>query len=87
MYPTSNQYSTALASHSCTAGYKSSLIKKTKIERLTGGKFGYKKNPGGHAKIKGIFGRKKLVRIFLKKEFVKCTFMMIIQKRLIIQPL
>jgi len=33
-------------------------------------KIGYKKNPGGHAKIKGIFGRKKLVRIFLRKEFV-----------------
>ena len=40
MYQASNQCSTALASHSCTASYKSSLIKKTKIKRLTGGKFG-----------------------------------------------
>ena len=36
---------------------------------MTGGRFGYLKNPGGHAKIKGIFGRKKLVRVFLKRFF------------------
>ncbi len=34
MYPAANQYSTALASHSCTAVYKSSLIKKNKNRTL-----------------------------------------------------
>jgi hypothetical protein len=32
---------------------------------LTGGKFGIEKNPGGHAKINGIFGRIKFQQIFL----------------------
>jgi hypothetical protein len=34
---------------------------------MTGGKKRIKRNPRGHAKIKGIFGSRKLVVIFLKK--------------------
>jgi hypothetical protein len=35
---------------------------------VTGGKFGYSKNPGGRVKIIGIFGRRKSMRTFFKIE-------------------